>query len=102
MKAYLISDNVDTKVGMRLAGISGSIVHSHDEVISEVKDILNDREIGIIFFTEKAAAMAREEVSQLKIRKGLPLVVEVPDRHGTVRGKDSITRLIRESIGVKV
>jgi V/A-type H+-transporting ATPase subunit F len=102
MKAYLISDNIDTQVGMRLAGIKGTIVHSHDEVVNELESILKDKEIGIIFFTEKAAAMARDEVSKLKIQKGLPLAVEVPDRHGTVRGRDSITRLIRESIGLKV
>ena len=32
MKAYLISDNVDTQVGMRLAGIKGIVVHERDEV----------------------------------------------------------------------
>ena len=27
MKFYLISDNVDTQLGMRLAGIEGKVVH---------------------------------------------------------------------------
>ena len=27
MRFYLISDNVDTQVGMRLAGIEGVVVH---------------------------------------------------------------------------
>jgi V/A-type H+-transporting ATPase subunit F len=31
-----------------------------------------------------------------------PLVVEIPDRHHTQRTPDSITRYIREAIGVKV
>ncbi len=32
MRFYLISDNVDTQVGMRLAGIEGVVVHEADEV----------------------------------------------------------------------
>ena len=32
MRYYLISDNVDTIVGMRLAGIQGDLVHEAREV----------------------------------------------------------------------
>ena len=32
MKMYLISDNVDTQTGMRLAGVEGVVVHERDEL----------------------------------------------------------------------
>lgn len=32
MKMYLISDNVDTYTGMRLAGVDGVVVHKRDEL----------------------------------------------------------------------
>ena len=32
MKMYLISDNVDTLTGMRLAGVDGVVVHERDEL----------------------------------------------------------------------
>ena len=32
MRMYLISDNVDTLTGMRLAGIEGIVVHERDEL----------------------------------------------------------------------
>ena len=32
MKFYLISDNIDTQIGMRLAGVEGVVVHTSDEV----------------------------------------------------------------------
>ena len=54
MKFYLISDNVDTLMGMHLAGIDGVVVHEEEEV------------------------------------------------HGSGRAKDSITRYVREAIGVKI
>ena len=31
MKMYLISDNIDTYTGMRLAGVEGVVVHERDE-----------------------------------------------------------------------
>ena len=32
MKMYLISDNVDTLTGMRLAGVEGCVVHERQEL----------------------------------------------------------------------
>jgi V/A-type H+-transporting ATPase subunit F len=102
MKAYLISDNVDTEVGMRLAGVKGVIVHNRDEVLTELNRITQNNEIGIILITEKLASMVREEIIKIKLNEGLPLIVEIPDRHGTTREKDSITRYVKESIGLKI
>ena len=31
MKMYLISDNIDTQTGMRLAGVDGVVVHAEGE-----------------------------------------------------------------------
>lgn len=41
MKFFLISDNVDTKMGMRFAGIEGVVVHQEDEVRSELEKAVN-------------------------------------------------------------
>ena len=30
MKMYLISDNIDTQTGMRLAGVDGVVVHERE------------------------------------------------------------------------
>jgi V/A-type H+-transporting ATPase subunit F len=102
VKAYLISDNVDTQVGMRLAGVNGVIVHSREEILSELKKVTSDKEVGIILITEKLALMSREEINSLKIRMNIPLIVEIPDRHGTIREKNYITRYVNESIGLKI
>ena len=56
MKMYLISDNVDTLTGMRLAGVE----------------------------------------------RTMPLLIEIPDRHGTGRRKDFITSYVNEAIGLKL
>jgi V/A-type H+/Na+-transporting ATPase subunit F len=102
MRFYLISDNIDTLVGMRLAGIEGTVVHESDEVRSSLKAAMNDPKIGIVLITEKLVKQCPDLVYELKLNCKRPLIVEIPDRHGSGRANDSITRYVREAIGVKI
>lgn len=102
MKAFLVSDNHDSLVGMRLAGIEGTLVHTPDETFSAIQKALTMRNLAILAITERAAEMAPDIIQQLRERGELPLVVEVPDRHGTKRGPDFLTRYVQEAIGVKM
>ena len=53
MQMFLISDNADTYTGMRLAGVEGVIVHTHDELKDALQKAISNKEIGIILLTEK-------------------------------------------------
>ncbi len=102
MKLFLISDNVDTQVGMRLAGIEGVVVHEKAALHSAADAVLSNPEIGILIFTEKAASLDRAYLQQLKSSLSLPLVVEIPDRHGRRDIGHSIRSTISDSIGLKL
>lgn len=102
MKMYLISDNIDTRTGMRLSGIEGVVVHEAHEVEKVLDQILKDREIGIVLITEKLTKLVHTKIDNIKINYKIPLIVEIPDRHGTGRQSDSITRYVREAIGLKI
>lgn len=102
MKMYLISDNVDTKTGMRLAGVDGVVVHQRDEFIDALKRALRDPEIGIILITVKLSSLAPEVVDDIKLNYPTPLIVEIPDRHGMGKSDDFITKYVREAIGLKI
>ncbi|MDP4108620.1 MAG: V-type ATP synthase subunit F [Bacillota bacterium] len=102
MRYFLISDNTETQTGMRLAGIEGVVLHDRQEVISAIEKVLADRSIGILLITEKLASLCPEMIYDLKLNRHMPLVVEIPDRHGTGRTADSITRYVREAIGIKI
>ena len=45
MKMYLISDNLDTLTGMRLAGVDGIVVHERDELKETIEKAMSDPEI---------------------------------------------------------
>ena len=40
MKMFLISDNVDTYTGMRLAGVDGVVVHEREELRDALENVL--------------------------------------------------------------
>ena len=102
MKIYLISDNVDTHTGMRLAGIEGCVVHEKDELKDALNNALADKDIGIILITEKLSFEFPEIIDDIKLKRQLPLLVEIPDRHGSGRRDDFITAYVNEAIGLKL
>ncbi|HAE61487.1 MAG TPA: ATPase [Eubacteriaceae bacterium] len=99
MKSYLISDNRDTQVGLRLAGIEGAYVQDLDNAKSVFFQALNNN-YGIIFLTEKIYHAIKEDVIFHKEKSSLPLITVIPDRHGYDNNKDKITDYIKESIGL--
>lgn len=101
MKMYLISDNVDTQIGMRLAGIEGRVVHEIDELREALDFVIEHEEYAILLITEKLAKQFPELLKKVKLTYYKPLIVEIPDRHGSGRGEDSITSYVSEAIGLK-
>ncbi len=102
MKFFLISDNIDTQIGLRLVGVKGVVVHKREEILPVLDEIEKRKDIGVILMTEKIAEIVPEEVHRLRVSKSLPLITIIPDRHGSRRPKDFITRYVREAIGVKI
>lgn len=102
MKFYLISDNVDTMMGMRLSGIEGVVIHKDDEVRRELKKAMEMKDVAVILMTERLVSLCPELIYDLKLNRKQPLIVEIPDRHGNGRTKDSITKYVQDAIGVKM
>lgn len=69
--------------------------------ISPIDSVLADDTVGILLITESLAQLCADQLADLKMSGRTPLVVEIPDRHGT-RNHDAIGRYIREAIGVKL
>ena len=102
MKMYLISDNIDTCTGMRLAGIEGAVVHENEELKAELNRAMADKDIAVVVLTEKFGQEFPEVIAEARQGRSLPLLIEIPDRHGTTRGENFITSYVNEAIGVKL
>ena len=102
MKMYLISDNVDTYTGMRLAGVDGIVVHEREELRAALEHVLTDKTVGIVLLTEKFGREFPEIIDEVRLHHKTPLIIEIPDRHGTGRKPDFITSYVNEAIGLKL
>ena len=102
MKMFLISDNVDPLTGMRLAGVEGCIVHERAELRKALEDAIANKENGIILLTEKFGREFPDIIDDVRLNRRLPLLIEIPDRHGTGRKPDFITSYVSEAIGIKL
>lgn len=102
MKIFLLSDNTHTLTGIRLSGVEGVVVHEREEILKELAKVKKRRDIGILIITELLAERVQLELNEMKLFRGLPIIVEIPDRHGTRRPPDFLTKYIKESVGLKI
>ncbi len=102
MKFFCISDNIDTQMGMRLAGIDGIVVHEFEETKQALEQSLADESVGIVLVTQKLSSLCYEMIYTHKLHNKSPLIVEIPDRHGDSSIGENISRYLQEAIGVKL
>ncbi|MFR8104191.1 MAG: V-type ATP synthase subunit F [Clostridia bacterium] len=81
MKMFCISDNVDTALGMGLAGMNTAVLHEKKEIEQKLEDVLKDSSIGILVITDKIYQEVYQAIDKIKQERRTPLVVTIPDRH---------------------
>jgi V/A-type H+-transporting ATPase subunit F len=102
MKFWLISDNIDTQVGMRIAGVDGVVVHERREMHDALSSAMENPEIAVILITSRLVSLDEPFVFDLKLNRRSPLIVEIPDRHASVNVTDNIANYIQSAIGLKL
>ncbi len=102
MKFFLLSDNIDTQMGLRLAGIDGIVIHKREEVLSALEDVIQKHDVGIVLITTKLVNTCPDVISEMKLKLKKPLIVEIPDRHGSAKIGETIDAYVSEAIGVKL
>lgn len=102
MKMYVISDNSDTCIGLRMAGADGTVVHTEDEVLKELDRVLSRDDIGILLINGSLAELCRDRINDIKTNRTRPLLVEIPDRHGKGRDENAIAEYIKAAVGIKI
>jgi V/A-type H+-transporting ATPase subunit F len=102
MRFYLLSDNIDTLMGMRLSGIEGVLVHTPEEVSEALDKAMAMEDVGVVLMTDIAVSKCRDKVYSYKLTRKQPLIVEIPDRHATSRISDTISEYLREAVGIKL
>ena len=102
MKIYLITDNGDTLTGMRLAGINGVRVSGKEEFTREFDKALEMEDVAILLISEDLRLKYRDRIDSKAKERGLPLIIDIPDRNNIGRRKDFILSYVESAIGIKL
>ncbi len=101
MKIAALCDN-DTAVGLRLAGINELFIPNKN-TLEIWNEIIEREDIGILFITEKISEDIEKHLKDYRIRKNVPIIVEIPDKKGRKEGHiNFISLLIKKAVGIEV
>ncbi len=102
MRFFLISDNVDSIMGMRLAGIEGTVVSERCEVVDKLEELGSDKNTAVVLVTPVVAEMCEDIINDFKLNRKQPLVCEIPDRHVNKSVTAAIAKCVKEAIGINI
>ncbi len=99
MQFYLITNNNDTAIGMRLAGIPYTLVSSAKEYSDAMSDAIRNKNISIILITQGIYAEYAEFTDEIKKNTTLPLITVIPEA-GSEFKSDALTRYVADAMGI--
>ncbi len=103
MRVAAIADS-DTIIGLRLAGVKLSFpVETPEQAQEALSKVLQDQSVGLIILTEKIADKMRDAVTDVMSQRTVPIIVEIPDKHGAQPGRrDPLMDMIRRAVGIEL
>lgn len=101
MKFFLITDDADTCVGMRLAGVESQLVHDADRAREALEQAAKEENIAVLLYTAKIKEYCAERITQLSAGNR-PILVEIPDSSNVGKTGGALGDYIRATIGVSI
>jgi V/A-type H+-transporting ATPase subunit F len=101
MKFFLIGDEY-TVLGYSLIGIHGVVAENPEEAANALSAATQDTDVGIILITQRIAAEIKSQVDSARLEMSIPIVLEIPDRHGPMEDRESAMNVIQRLVGIKV
>ncbi|NLT77762.1 MAG: hypothetical protein GXX98_14660 [Planctomycetes bacterium] len=99
---YSIIGDEDTVLSFAIVGVAGKVARNAEEAQQAFAELLGDKETGIVIVTERVADMMRSTVDRYVFTESFPLIVEIPDRHGSLPDRPGIKEMVNTAIGLKL
>ena len=99
---YVIIGDEETVLGFGIVGVTGKVATTPEEACRAFQSVIEDRQTGIVIVTERVADMMRSVIDKYLFAESFPLVVEIPDRHGSKPDRPGIKELVNTAIGIKL
>ena len=100
MRLYLVCDDDDTEVGLRLAGVEGTRVRSAEEARETILALAEDGGVGVVLVNRSLMRRLGDFPAGFRAKHTLPVLTEIPDTSGLPAG-NSVARYVREAVGIR-
>lgn len=101
MKSVVLANQKETIVGLRLAGIKGILIKDVNEVIPQVKALIDDPSVGTIMITQALFKANQEELLEIKLKLKEKMIIKIPGFNEKME-ESLIYDHIRNSVGLKL
>ncbi len=101
MRSIIVTDNDETIVGLRLAGVEGRLIKNDKDFLNVIDELIADENIGIVMITQGIFTKNQDELLLRKLKEKETLIIEIPGFNE--KAKESlISEHIQSSIGLKL
>lgn len=100
MRLFVVCDDDDTQVGLRLAGIEGVRVDSAEQAREEILARADRSDIGIILVNRSLMRKLGDLPDRFRAERILPVLTEIPDTGG-LPPSGSVAKYVREAVGIR-
>ena len=83
----------------QLAGMEGIIIDSPMDAITHLKRLLNEEDVGLILISDDVSKTMRKELAELRVKKPVPLIFELP-APGSRKESVDYRQLLKQILGV--
>ena len=102
MKLFLITDSADAYEGLRMTGIDGVVVADEAEATAAIAAAAEDSTVAVLLVTKGLAQKVQGQLLPFQLRPAPPLVLEIPDPHSDGGKGGSMTRYVKETLGLEL
>ncbi len=100
MKFFLLTKDVQSYIGFRLAGIDGEVIENSAVFLKRLNKACSDTSIGVVLVTDDLVREYKELFLKIKAQKNKP-IIEIPASNSEYSVKESIESYINNVIGVE-
>jgi V/A-type H+-transporting ATPase subunit F len=91
----------DLVLGFQLAGIPGDVTSPGAGAGERIARAAADPEIGVLVVSRRVAEAAADQIRQVRVREGFPIVIEVPEPKDTLPQTDDLQRFVGDAMGLR-
>lgn len=101
MTVRVVGDIITVR-GFGFAGVDGTVAEDAAAAREAITRYLADPQVGVILVAQTLANQLGGEFDAYKLRRTLPLVLNIPDSLGAGMEGEDIQKLVQQALGIKL